>query len=98
MYEYRSIVSDYSSVVLVTIACGVWWACCVVLQIDGRMWQTYTVNQQTAGYLTKWTNTKMAFLTVHGAGHEVCSCIRGGGEHVLAYGGERTCTCIRGWG
>jgi len=40
-------------------------------EVDGRMWQTYTVNQQTAGYLTKWTDTKLAFLTIHGAGHEV---------------------------
>ena len=34
-------------------------------------WQTYMVAGQTAGFLTKWKNTKMAFLTVHGAGHEV---------------------------
>lgn len=33
--------------------------------------QVYTYNQQTAGYLTKWKNTKMGFLTIHGAGHEV---------------------------
>jgi len=24
-----------------------------------------------AGYLTKWSNAKLAFLTVHDAGHEV---------------------------
>ncbi|RYG65898.1 S10 family peptidase [archaeon] len=36
-----------------------------------KPWAVYTYNQQTAGYLTKWTNTKLAFLTVHGAGHEV---------------------------
>jgi hypothetical protein len=35
-------------------------------------WATYTVDEQTAGYLTKWKNTKLAFLTIHGAGHEVC--------------------------
>jgi hypothetical protein len=29
------------------------------------------VSDQTAGYITKWTNTKLAFATVHGAGHEV---------------------------
>eukprot|EP01039_Chlorochromonas_danica_P002025 gene2024-2208_t len=34
-------------------------------------WKTYTVNQQTAGYLTQWKNTKLGFLTIHGAGHEV---------------------------
>jgi len=40
-------------------------------EVDGRMWQTYTVSEQVAGYITKWTNTKLGFLTVHGAGHEV---------------------------
>ena len=39
--------------------------------MSGSQWETYTVNQQTAGFLTKWKNTKLAFLTVHGAGHEV---------------------------
>jgi carboxypeptidase C (cathepsin A) len=39
--------------------------------ISGTPWSTYTVGGQTAGFLTKWTNTKLAFLTVHGAGHEV---------------------------
>jgi carboxypeptidase C (cathepsin A) len=39
--------------------------------IAGRAWQTYTVNGQTAGYLTKFQDTKLAFATVHGAGHEV---------------------------
>jgi carboxypeptidase C (cathepsin A) len=34
-------------------------------------WKTYTVSGQTAGYLTQWKDTKLAFLTVHGAGHEV---------------------------
>jgi hypothetical protein len=29
------------------------------------------VNEQVGGYLTKWKNTKLAFATVHGAGHEV---------------------------
>lgn len=37
----------------------------------GRPWQAYTVANQTAGYITKWANTKLAFATVHGAGHEV---------------------------
>jgi len=40
-------------------------------KVSGKSWQSYTVNGQTAGYLTKWANTKMAFATVHGAGHEV---------------------------
>eukprot|EP01041_Mallomonas_annulata_P006910 gene6910-14028_t len=34
-------------------------------------WQHYFVNGQPAGYLSRWKNTKLAFLTVHGAGHEV---------------------------
>ena len=40
-------------------------------QVSGRPWQEYVVSEQTAGYLTKWTGTKLAFATVHGAGHEV---------------------------
>ena len=40
-------------------------------KVSGRSWRSYTVNGQTAGYLTKWENTKLAFATVHGAGHEV---------------------------
>jgi carboxypeptidase C (cathepsin A) len=39
--------------------------------VAGKAWQVYTVNQQTAGYFTQWKNTKLGFLTVHGAGHEV---------------------------
>jgi len=39
--------------------------------VEGRMWQTYEVEEQVAGYATKWTDTKLAFVTVHGAGHEV---------------------------
>jgi carboxypeptidase C (cathepsin A) len=38
---------------------------------NSNTWKTYTYNQQVAGYLTQWTNTKLAFLTVHNAGHEV---------------------------
>ena len=34
-------------------------------------WNTYTVNGQTAGYLTRFGTTKLALLTVHDAGHEV---------------------------
>lgn len=39
--------------------------------VMGKAWQVYTVAEQTAGYLTKWKDTKLAFLTIHGAGHEV---------------------------
>ena len=39
--------------------------------VDGKEWQPYTVDSQVAGYLTKWSNTKLAFATVRGAGHEV---------------------------
>lgn len=34
-------------------------------------WKDYTVDGQTAGYITKWKDTKLALATVHGAGHEV---------------------------
>jgi carboxypeptidase C (cathepsin A) len=34
-------------------------------------WSPYVVAEQTAGFLTKWKDTKLGFLTVHGAGHEV---------------------------
>jgi carboxypeptidase C (cathepsin A) len=40
--------------------------------VEGRRWQQWlTTDGQTAGYLTKFRNTKLAFATVHGAGHEV---------------------------
>ena len=39
--------------------------------VSGKMWQEQTYDGQTSGYLTKWADTKFAFLTVHGAGHEV---------------------------
>lgn len=38
---------------------------------DTTVWQPYTVSGQTAGYLTKWKDTGLAFATVRGAGHEV---------------------------
>lgn len=38
---------------------------------DRRIWETYTVNDQTAGYFSQWKDTKLGFLTIHGAGHEV---------------------------
>ena len=34
-------------------------------------WTPYVVEGQTAGYLTQFAGTKLAFLTVHNAGHEV---------------------------
>jgi len=37
----------------------------------GKPWQTVTFNGQTAGYLTQFKDTGLAFETVHGAGHEV---------------------------
>eukprot|EP00602_Paraphysomonas_sp_CaronLab_P007685 CAMPEP_0185024122 /NCGR_PEP_ID=MMETSP1103-20130426/7050_1 /TAXON_ID=36769 /ORGANISM="Paraphysomonas bandaiensis, Strain Caron Lab Isolate" /LENGTH=497 /DNA_ID=CAMNT_0027556995 /DNA_START=34 /DNA_END=1527 /DNA_ORIENTATION=+ len=40
-------------------------------KVAGREWESYTVDEQVGGYLTKWQNTKFAFATVHGAGHEV---------------------------
>jgi carboxypeptidase C (cathepsin A) len=40
-------------------------------EVSGKAWQTYTVDQQVAGYATQWNNTKLGFLTIHGAGHEV---------------------------
>ena len=36
-----------------------------------RNWETYTYNDQTAGYFTAWKDTKLGFLTIRGAGHEV---------------------------
>lgn len=39
--------------------------------IADNAWSLYTVDQQTAGYFTTWKNTKLGFLTIHGAGHEV---------------------------
>lgn len=40
-------------------------------QVSKTKWEAYSVNGQTAGYITKWKNTKLALATVHGAGHEV---------------------------
>ena len=37
----------------------------------GRIYQSYEVNGQMAGYATKWADNKLGFVTVHGAGHEV---------------------------
>lgn len=39
--------------------------------VAGREWQTFYFEGQTAGFLTKWSDTKLGFLTIHGAGHEV---------------------------
>jgi carboxypeptidase C (cathepsin A) len=35
------------------------------------LWREYIVDGQLAGYRTTWAHTNLAFLTVHGAGHEV---------------------------
>jgi len=40
-------------------------------EVVDQPWQSYSVSNQTAGYMTKWKDTKLAFATVHGAGHEV---------------------------
>lgn len=40
-------------------------------EVAPKPWSVYTYNQQTAGYLTQWKNTKLGFLTIRGAGHEV---------------------------
>jgi len=40
-------------------------------EVTGRMYQSYEVAGQMAGYATKWAGAKLGFVTVHGAGHEV---------------------------
>jgi len=47
------------------------WIWSMGYKVSGRMWQPYTVNEQTAGYLTQWEGTGFGFATVHSAGHEV---------------------------
>ena len=37
----------------------------------GESWSEYTFKGQPSGFITKWTKEKLAFVTVHGAGHEV---------------------------
>lgn len=37
----------------------------------GESWAEYTYEGQPSGFITKWTKEKLAFVTVHGAGHEV---------------------------
>jgi len=34
-------------------------------------WAQYTYHEQPVGYITKWPDQHLAFVTVHGAGHEV---------------------------
>jgi len=36
-----------------------------------EQWEQYTFEGQPSGFITKWTKEKLAFVTVHGAGHEV---------------------------
>ena len=38
--------------------------------VRGEKWNQYKVNNQTAGYITKWENN-FSFVTIRGAGHEV---------------------------
>lgn len=42
---------------------------------DGKLWQPWKFENQTAGYLTEFdlgfTDSSLLFATVHGAGHEV---------------------------
>lgn len=40
-------------------------------EVTGRLYQSYEVAGQMAGYATKWAGAKLGFVTVHGAGHEV---------------------------
>lgn len=47
------------------------WIWSLGYELKRPFWSTYYVSGQTAGFLSKWTGTKLAFLTVHGAGHEV---------------------------
>ena len=42
------------------------------LPVVGAEWQQQTLDGQPVGYLAQFhPSTKLAFLTVHGAGHEV---------------------------
>jgi len=47
------------------------WIWALGYEVAGKSWKSYEVNGQVAGYLTQWKGTKLGFLTVHGAGHEV---------------------------
>jgi carboxypeptidase C (cathepsin A) len=40
-------------------------------EVKGKMWKTYDFEGQTAGYFSEFKDTKLGFLTIHGAGHEV---------------------------
>jgi len=39
--------------------------------LGSHNWDVYKVADQTAGYHTNWKGTKLGFLTIHSAGHEV---------------------------
>ena len=56
---------------ITNLAASFYCVCVNHYQVSGKSWQDYTVSEQTAGYITKWAGTKLAFATVHGAGHEV---------------------------
>jgi hypothetical protein len=38
---------------------------------DGKAHKAWEVDEQVAGYATKFSEAKLGFVTVHGAGHEV---------------------------
>ena len=56
----------------IVIVCGTIgtqnWIWDLGYEVSGKLWQTYTVNSQTAGFLTQFKKSKLAFLTVHHAG------------------------------
>jgi len=37
----------------------------------GTNWSPFMLEGQTIGFLTTWPKSKLALLTIHGAGHEV---------------------------
>ena len=47
------------------------WIWDLKYNVSSTFWQTYHVDRQPAGYLTTWKDVGLAFMTVHGAGHEV---------------------------
>jgi carboxypeptidase C (cathepsin A) len=47
------------------------WIYDIGYAVKGRSFKSYEVNQQMAGYATKFDGAKLGFVTVHGAGHEV---------------------------
>jgi carboxypeptidase C (cathepsin A) len=58
--------------------CPTWgtqsWIWNLGYEVEGKEWAEWFINDQTAGYITKWKNTHMTFATVHSAGHMVPAC------------------------